>query len=311
LLPSWLAALLIGGASGVVLNIFYMTVKHVWPENYFGLDGSVDPVVSRNIARYLVFRFVPPAVMIGVAALTSERLGGDALLAALAALLVHIARLVVDAAKKGRSKLWGQVRNRLILIVLLATVAYAAYAIRSILAPIVPLPSELVANLWAGILAAIGAVYLQKVVLVRKNPAEVISASFDEVSVDIARYAVSASVSLGLDPKIVLALMCAENVQRPRWFRRLERLLPPDTRTGGIMQQVGAVDDRHSVDLALNRFIAAWGQPEIDYDGNTDEYWLEKQALDYNHNYEFAHLASLALRILNQDSELFAKFMTC
>ncbi len=48
----------VGAACGVVLNVFYLAVRHAWPENYFGLDGSVDPVVSRNIMRYALFRLL-------------------------------------------------------------------------------------------------------------------------------------------------------------------------------------------------------------------------------------------------------------
>lgn len=91
-----LASGAVGVACGVVLNVFYLAVRHAWPENYFGLGGSVDPVVSRNIWRYVLFRFVPPFVMIAAAAITSERLGYSATFSVLVAVIVHIIRPFCD-----------------------------------------------------------------------------------------------------------------------------------------------------------------------------------------------------------------------
>jgi hypothetical protein len=71
-----------GLALGFLLNIFYVSLKHVRLQNYFGLSKSVDPIVSRNIVRWTVFRFVPPVIAAAAASLTAQRAAGFPLVAA-------------------------------------------------------------------------------------------------------------------------------------------------------------------------------------------------------------------------------------
>lgn len=303
------AATAVGFACGLVLNVFYIVVRHAWPQNYFGLDGTVDPIVSRNILRYTLFRFAPPFIMAAAASLTSERLGYSAALGVSVAVLVHVIRPLHDVMVRVQRRQWGPATGRMVIVLGVFGAAALAFVIRGSLSAVVPRPSDLVANLWAGALAAIGAVYLQGVVLVKADPGAIVLRSFREINSGLGRYAVSASKERAVHPSVCLAIMAAENAQRPRWVRRLERLIPPKWRTSGVMQQLGARDDRESVDFALERCFVSWGTPERSYGGNgIDEQWFEEKAMQYNHDVNFAALARTAMEVLNNNPIILRRF---
>lgn len=107
--------------------------------------------------------------------------------------------------------------GRASVLLIVVGVSVLAFVLRNFVSPIVPRPSELVANLWAGVLAAIGAVYLQGIALVKSDPGLIVRRSFNEIDVEVGQYAISASETEGVHPHICLAIMAAENAQRPRW----------------------------------------------------------------------------------------------
>lgn len=109
--PSVITAAAVGAACGVVLNVLYMAVKHAWPENYFGLEGSVDPVVSRNVARYAGFRFAPPFITASAAGITSDRLGHSAAISVVTAMVVHLVRPSGDILARARQRQWGRLQD--------------------------------------------------------------------------------------------------------------------------------------------------------------------------------------------------------
>lgn len=243
-----------GLVCGVFLNIFYLSLRHVWPENYFGLAGSVDPVVSRNLPRWAIFRLIPPAIAAAAAALTTERAGGYLWVAAGVTTALH-ARLLVGAVviSVRRKRRAAAFEETLVALAILAIMTVGTLARRTF-APIIPRPEDLVSNIWAGFLAAIAAVYLQQVVLLRKEPRDLVGRSFDEIPMRFKVEVWRRARTTGIDPLIPLAVMAAENLQRPSWVRRLEQLIPRQLGgTRGIMQQQGARDDLHSIALAFER----------------------------------------------------------
>lgn len=204
----------------------------------------------------------------------------------------------------------GSVAGRTAVLLGVVGASSAAFLLRDVLAAVVPRPSELVANLWAGALAAVGAVYLQRIALVKADPGVIIRRSFNEIDLEIGRYAVQASQEQGVRPQVCLSVMAAENAQRPKWVRTLEWLIPAQWRTAGIMQQTGARTDKESVDLALARYFVRWGEPELDYDGaGIAGHWIEEKPLDYNSDADFAALVRIAVETLNDRPGLTDRFM--
>jgi hypothetical protein len=279
-----------GVACGLFLNIFYLSLKHVWPQNYFGLSGSVDPVVSRNLARWAVFRLIPPAIAAAAASITAERAGGIYWLAGAVAIVLHV-RLLLMAVRSSIQRSYRAAAFQESLVALVITlVMVGAVLARSVFAPIVPEPKDLVSNIWAGFIAAIGAVYLLHVVLLRKKPEDLLERSFAEIPMQLKVHVWRKAQQVGIDPSIPLAVMAAENLQRPSWVRRLERMIPKRLGgTRGIMQQAGALSDVESIDLAFQRNFC---DPTI-----FDTPWVVFTR--YNHVPEFWHLASAAHLMLS------------
>ena len=292
MLSKIVVSLVAGLACGCFLNVFYLSLKHVWPENYFGLSGSVDPVVSRNLVRWAVFRLTPPAIAAAAAALTSERAGAYPWVAAGIATALHVRLLllavIASARRKYRAAAFQEAMVALVIMLIMAGAAFA----RDAFAPIIPEPKDLVSNIWAGFLAAIGAVYLQRVVLLRMEPRELLVRSFAEIPMRLKVRVWQKAQASGIDASIPLAVMAAENLQRPPWIRRLERLIPRKLGgTRGIMQQSGAKDDQHSIDLAFERNFGP-GTP-------SDSPWLVFTA--YNTVPEFRDLAWAAYMMLSEE----------
>lgn len=294
-------SLLAGLSCGLLLNVFYLALKHVWPDNYFGLSGSVDPVVSRNLPRWAVFRLVPPAIAGAAAALTAERAEGFVWVALVAALVIHVWRLVRAAVAAVRRRYRAAGLQSAVVAIVVSGIMVGACFARSVFAPIVPNPSDLVSNIWAGFLAAIGAIYLQRIVLLRKKPRELLRHSFDEIPVALLGHAWSRALEVGIDPRIPLAVMAVENLQRPLWVRRFEHRLPRWLGgTRGIMQQEGATNDLQSIDLAFERYFgpAAANAPEP---GDLSVFE------QYNPSPEFNSLAHGAFETLDNEPELLSR----
>jgi hypothetical protein len=285
---------------GFLLNIFYVSLKHVWPQNYFGLSGSVDPIISRNLVRWTVFRFVPPVIAAAAASLTAQRAAGFPLVAAAFTIALHVGRLIKPTIQAVRRRYWSAFIYYALLISILLLAMGLATVGRNIFSPVVPEPKELVANIWAGFLAAIGAIYLQRVVLLRKKPRDLMEQSFDEIPLKLRVYAWRKARAAGIDPRIPLAIMSAENLQRPSWVRQLERLVPRRLGgTRGIMQQSNARSDIDSIDLAFTHYFT---------DQNTAGTHLSFTHFSrYNNDKNFISLAASAFSAMEEDSSILAK----
>lgn len=293
-----IVSLLAGIACGLFLNIFYLSLKHVWPENYFGLSGSVDPVVSRNLPRWAVFRLIPPVIAAAAASITAERADGYYWVAGAVTIVLHV-RLLPMAVRSSVKRTYRAAAFQESLVALTITgVMVAAMFARSLLASIIPEPKDLVSNIWAGFLAAIGAVYLQRVVLLRKEPRDLLRKSFDEIPLSLKIDVWRRAQEIGIDPSIPLAVMAAENLQRPAWVRRLERLIPKRLGgTRGIMQQKDATSDEQSIDLA---FARNFHDPSL-----FDSPWLIFR--QYNDVTEFRELAWGAYNMISEDPSAFGE----
>jgi hypothetical protein len=239
---------------------------------------------------------------VAAAALTAERYGGSPALAGLVAGALHVQRIVRGSVRKARRGRWAAASTNALLLLLLVAVMSAGWFGRQAFAPLVPDPRDLVSNIWAGFLAAIGAVYLQQIVLVRRKPRELLVTSFGEIPLELRAYAFSRAVDLQIDPRIPLAIMTAENLERPKWVRSLERLLPRRLdATRGIMQQEGARNDFQSIDLAFERYSSGWKAAQVDA-------WPPVNVFErYNLSEEFQSLAIGAFEMLDSNPVLLSE----
>jgi len=67
------AAIGVGLASALGLYM-YSSAEHHWPDNYFSVGPSVDPIVSRRLGRYTLFRLGPVYLAAVFTAVTVHRL---------------------------------------------------------------------------------------------------------------------------------------------------------------------------------------------------------------------------------------------
>jgi hypothetical protein len=299
-----LASAGIGLFCGLLLNVFYVVVKHEWPANYFGIGGSVDPIISRNVIRYSLFRLAPPAIAALAAATTAERANGHTFVTVAVVLVVHLVRVVLASAREVKR---GQIlkgASSLLVVILVVGISTVFVSIREFFAPLIPSPGDLVANLWAGLLAAIGAVYLQRVSMVRRTPASLAYKSLLEMPRDVLHYAVKKSFDCDVDSKVVLSIMIAENMQRPKWFRRLELKTPgnKDERTTGIMQQRGATSDQNSIDLAFQKYFMPYAPCPSDTYERDD--WCRARIEQYNQNESYRELVFGIYYVLREEDSM-------
>ena len=89
--------------------------------------------------------------------------------------------------------------------------------------------------------------------------------------------------------------MITESIQRPKWFRRLERILGLIYRRGtyGIMQVRNdrPIGDKQSIDIAIRNHLNESGNI-VDSEGNYDFELLEQYIRAYNPSIAFINQAS-------------------
>lgn len=88
-LRSYLSPVAVAALLAVLIRAFYRAFESRWPENYFGGEGGIDPVISRTPWRYAIFRMLPVAAGLSVAGTVSSRLGYSRPLAVILAAALH------------------------------------------------------------------------------------------------------------------------------------------------------------------------------------------------------------------------------
>ena len=274
------------------LGMFYKAVSVQWPESYFAASDTGAYSVSSSPLRYLGFRFLPVYATCLFVAVSVKRLRGPSLIAALLVAAIHGTATVGIAVARDLRAPKAIRRHRapvtLLRTITLATVfavAVAADASKQALSPLVPSLHELAATLWTGAIAAVAGVYALALSRGRtNNPSDLVEKSFKSIPRSLVRVAKKAAADFDSEPELVLAVMTAENLQRPRWFRKLERLksLVLPSGTYGIMQVQSDryLGDEESIRLGVrDRLASQW---VCDPSGKIDYERLKQLALAWN-----------------------------
>ena len=283
-------ALVVGTGGSSTLWLFYSAVGNRWPEKYFASDRGVDPIVSRGGPRYVAFRFIPVYITAILCGATAEWWHTNRTFALMWLAVIYI------AAGSGRSVVQGLLQKPLAIgivvfrfasiLIILAAVASAALT-GGRLDFLLPNADEVLANIWIAvfiIIAAQVAVHLSA-----QQPAtNALSAqSAREVGKTlISKLEQAPDVA---DTTVLVALALTENLQRPRWIRRLERL-KGGPGSYGLMQMhhSAPLTDEQSVDKLLN--LLRLGQYPSPNDAGVD--WPRDFFLHHNFDLEFASLAT-------------------
>ena len=139
-MSQWIVSVLVGLAGAGGLALFYTGVYHQWPEAYFGLEDSLDSVVSRSMTFYVCFRAVPVWLATVFVTVTVERLNGLPGLAAFVLGATHLSftnvRGLVLVIRRGGN--WTLRGYHVAATLALAGVVFAGYRCYSVLGAAVP-----------------------------------------------------------------------------------------------------------------------------------------------------------------------------
>lgn len=248
------------------LHVFFRAVRTDWPGSYFGPTDVTAYAITASPVRYALYRLSPLFVVGLFVAVTLERRDGYAVGTVLVLSAMHA--LMTNGLALGRWAFSGSLRRhrlpitlvRAIVFVLLLGTGLAAYLTRNLLESVVPPLEDLVSALWTAVLAGVLGVYITRVSAHGGDSSdELTERSFRQIDPSLKRLMRDQSAKHGTDPTLGLAVMAVENLQRPAWFRRIERIksFVQPAGTYGIMQ-VSAdhwIDDEESVRQAVQTYL--------------------------------------------------------
>ena len=212
------------------LSAFYRSVRSNWPENYFLMSTTRDPIITRSITHYVLYRVVPVFVCCLFVGVSLDRGSTPDLLgyspAAVCILAVGASHVSLT---NGRAlfRLGRYPRGRRIgLVMLYATTAaftlgaaFAAIWIRTDLAPIVPDPNELSVAAWTAVAVASLSGWLLDASKSSELAEHSAERSLKEIGSPVKQRIWEKSNEFGAEFRLALSVAAFENMQRPPWVR--------------------------------------------------------------------------------------------
>lgn len=259
------------------LYVFFQAVRTEWPGSYFGPSDVTSYAVTASPLRYAGYRLLPLFTVCLFVAVTLERRDGYAIQTCLGIALTHAA--LTNGRALGRWARSGPlVRHRVpialvraVVFVGLVVVGYVAFLARGVLSSVVPPLDQLTSALWTAILAGVLGVYITNQSRHGGGDQfELVDRSAAQLDGGLKDLMVKVASANDADPNLGLAVMAVENLQRPPWFRQLERVksLFVPSGTYGVMQ-VSAdswISDEESVRRAVETYLKGIHVPD-DYEG--------------------------------------------
>ena len=285
----------------VLLQIFFRVAESKWPQSYYSIADLLSYRISSSPVKYTLFRFGP--VVVVTFFLSASLIGaGEALWPALAILVGgHIvlttARGLFDLLRT-ESPFAFEIRLLAHLAVTVGIVVASAVGMLlgsfDRLQSLVQADDELPQSLWTASLAAIVGVFLLEVTQGSPPEAsELLSRSRESIPDGLWERTRQLAEDYGSDPSLALAILAVENLQRPRWFRRMEQLKGRLWKRGsyGIMQVRAdrPISDLESVKLALKHRLSNVRVPRDEY--GADYEGLRRILMDYNPDERFIEMA--------------------
>lgn len=277
-----LSAATAGAVAALVLHIFYRSVQHRWPENYSTLSGVLESYVSGGLLRYLAFRVVPIYLAGVFLAVTAARLDLSTSLAVAVMTFLHIATtygratlalLRPDNAEPQAATLLVYYLASAVLVLVAGGVARLTFNAWS---EFIPVPSDIVLALWTGLFAAVLAAYIQSLHGTAPTEEALVAQAERDMGSDLWDYAERAAWKHDCDPDFIRAILVTEVMQRPAWFRRLERIkgkvIPAGTYGVGQVASPHPLTDEQSID-AIAEFYAGY------YPERAEGGWLKTERL--------------------------------
>lgn len=225
-----MAGLLISLAAGLVCTLctlgFYQLLRVDWPMVYFDIDDGLSRIVSSTLPMFLVYRLVPPALLVAVTVgiLQSEKIGYSWAAAISAAVLYTVFAVLTGGRRASKSS--GVLRNRYTLwLGISVSVGILGSLLGVILAevasPALPDVSVLGEALVTAVLIALLVAAGERVKGLYGDGTSKIRKSIEKYSREVQSL-VDLSKREEIDPYLMPSIFLAEQLQRPVWFQRLE-----------------------------------------------------------------------------------------
>lgn len=277
---------LLAMAASSALWVFYKSFEVEWPDRYWdGLSGA-DPLISRTSGRYAAFRLLPFFVAATVAGTAAARLDISRawVVWLFAATYVGLGpvRKAVCAWRESPRRI-GSAVHRFGTAIALVAVAGLYMGVAGRLDPYVPtLKDAVFAAFIAVFVFLLGKLGIVAFTIQAPTNDSLIRRAISEIEPALSRRLNE------VDPGgVFLTVAVVEQLNRPPWVRRVERLVPA-TQTHGLMQVRSdkVVSDAESVELFIARHADFCGR---DYWENKDRQRFFKQ---HNAGQEFNELAN-------------------
>lgn len=297
----------VGIAIGVlILKVFYSAIRTSWPENYVSVTGDYGVVVNRTLLKYAAFRLVPAYAVALLVSQMAGRYGGHPMYVAILIGVLHATQSSLRhlvAVFRRRSP--EHIRIAAILVDLVTSICVVAVALvggfgTGPLTAIVPPLDEFFKSFWTTAVVAVLAVYVLNLSRATREAAALVRRSRAELGPLVNRAREEAR-SLQVNADLVEAVLLTENLERPAWVRRLERLKGSVAANGtyGVMQVTAEhpIDDEESIREGVRRLAHV---PLA-----LDEYGVDADSLNaslraYNNDNDFVDLARLLFWEISQ-----------
>jgi hypothetical protein len=290
--------------------MFYTAVRTEWPSNYVSIDADYGVIINRSFLRYALFTLGPTYLVSLFATTLCNRFGGHGVGCGVLIAIVHVIKNNGRHAFLVMRYRHDQARYPLLIVDVFNIGVVFVAALAGAVGPgpfpdIVPSASDFFSSLWTTAFVAVVAICLLYATKNRTTLDKLLQRSQAETR-DLTPIALSLAGKHGTDPALVLAIMYAENLQRPHWVRTLERIKGKIWPAGsyGVMQISSnrPLSDLESVHKAVTERLSGKSVPHGEYSYDYEE--LENTLREWNDNDEFVTLARQLYGYLDSEYNL-------
>lgn len=267
LLYGCLAAL----ALSIILHYCYRLIKSEWPASYQSLFESTTYRKALRPVRYVVFRSTPIILSAIFGTVQLERYEKPVWLFGILLWIFHTldtnGRALLELRDQYDDNVTKRPRQALYVLMIVGTliliqvsVLVALYVSRNtdVLDVLIPDIADIIVDMWVGIIGIILFFMFLQLINIDRSYEGAINRIRKQIDSHFMRYVRSTVTDTGFDFRLFEAVLIAESLQRPRWFRILERLkgLVWKSGTYGVMQVRSdrPLSDRESIDKALSEY---------------------------------------------------------
>lgn len=252
----------------LLLRATYSLIKTNWPESYTSVETRAEEHIRVNpIRTYILFRGGPVFIIALFISVSIERAGGIVWLGYWLMIIVYLicttGKAIYDMIQKeSRHPNWTMMSiYHVISIVVVLFVGTLAVLLRSLFASWIPGQQDLLIAIWAGIFATLlGAAAHHILKPTRVESHGVVDVLRKDVGETAWDYLTKSTPNQPYLQDLARAILLAECQQRPKWFRRLERLGGKIWGKGtyGVAQAAAdsPITDEQSIDILISHLRA-------------------------------------------------------